>query len=101
MPFYSRTMTENRRRAAIAGRPEGRRGAPATGRIVKLLVGRGHGFIRLADDREAYFHRSDLEEGASINDFTLGDTVSFEHLDDTVSGPRALRVRRGPMPVAD
>ena len=64
MQFYSRTTSENRRRAALAARPEERRGAPATGRIVKLLVGHGHGFIRLDDDREVYFHRADLEDGA-------------------------------------
>ena len=100
MQFYSRTTSENRRRAALAARPEERRGAPATGRIVKLLVGHGHGFIRLDDDREVYFHRADLEDGASINDLTIGDVVAFDHLDDAVSGARALRVRRGPVPVA-
>ena len=84
----------------MAARPDGRRGVPATGRIVKLFVGQGHGFIRLADDCEVYFHRRDLEEGTSINNLTIGDTVAFEHVDDVVSGPRAWRVRRGPVPVA-
>ena len=66
----------------------------STGRIVKLLIGQSHGFIRVADSREIYFHRSDLEEGASFNDFTIGDVVSFELLEDAVSGARALRVKR-------
>jgi cold shock CspA family protein len=69
-------------------------GVQDTGRIVKLLVGQGHGFIRLANGRDIYFHRSDLEDGASINDFRVGDGVTFERLDDAVSGARALRVRR-------
>jgi hypothetical protein len=71
-----------------------RRGVPDTGRIVKLLVGQGHGFIRLATDREIYFHRADVQEGTSINDFDVGDIVAFERLDDHISGARALGVRR-------
>jgi cold shock CspA family protein len=71
------------------------RGAPEIGQIARLFVGQGHGFIRLADNREVFFHRADLADGASINDFTVGDTVVFERLDDRVSGPRALHVRRG------
>jgi hypothetical protein len=38
--------------------------------------------------------RSDLDEGASFNEFTIGDVVSFELLEDAVSGARALRVKR-------
>jgi hypothetical protein len=75
-------------------RPAERRGAVSAGRIVKLLIGQSHGFIRLADSREIYFHRSDLEEGVSFNDFTIGDAVIFELLEDAVSGARALRVKR-------
>jgi cold shock CspA family protein len=74
-------------------RPVERRGAASTGRIVKLLVGQSHGFIRLADNRDIYFHRSDLEEGVSFNDFAIGDVVIFELLEDAVSGARALRVK--------
>jgi hypothetical protein len=75
-------------------RPSERRGAVSAGRIAKLLIGQSHGFIRLADNREIYFHRSDLEEGTSFNDFTIGDAVIFELLEDAVSGARALRVKR-------
>lgn len=71
-----------------------RRGMPATGRIVRLLVGQGHGFIRLSDEREVYFHRADLQEGTSISDLDAGAGVQFELLDDRVSGPRALHLRR-------
>ena len=64
------------------------------GRIVNLLIGQGHGFIRLSSGREVYFHRSDLEDGIAFNDFAVGDPVSFELLEDAVSGARALRVKR-------
>jgi len=61
------------------------------------MIGQGHGFVRLASGREIYFHRSDLEDGISFNDFAIGDPVSFELLEDSVSGARALKVkRRGP-----
>jgi hypothetical protein len=81
-------------RSAGPVRPAERRGVVSTGRIVKLLIGQYHGFIRLSDSREIYFHRSDLEEGTSFNDFVVGDVVSFDLLEDAVSGARALRVKR-------
>ena len=77
-------------------RPHERQGVWTTGRIAKLLVGQGHGFIRLSDDREVFFHRSDVREGASFNDFAVNDSVTFELLEDAVSGARALRVTRRP-----
>jgi cold shock CspA family protein len=67
-----------------------------TGRIVTLFVGQGHGFIRLANDREVFFHRSDVRVGTSFNDFAIGDTVKFDLLEDNVSGPRAIKVVRRP-----
>jgi cold shock CspA family protein len=78
-------------------RPGQLRGCAETGQIVKLEVGRGHGFIRIGagrSDRDIYFHRSDVQQGASINDFGVGDRVQFELLEDHVSGARALRVHR-------
>ena len=91
-----------RRRHPNQGHPIGGTGGakpqrtvtPATGRIVRLLVGQGHGYIRLADRRDIYFHRGDLAEGTPFNEFTVGDTLSFELLEDRFSGPRALSVRR-------
>jgi cold shock CspA family protein len=79
-------------RRAAAGRPAERLGTPRSGRIVRLLIGQGHGFIRLANDREVFFHRSDLREGISFNRFAVGDIVEFELLEDQVSGPRAVQV---------
>lgn len=94
-------MTEKR---YIAHPSKGRRGGSvetgpsrppaATGRIVKLLVGQGYGFIRLADRCDIYFHRGDLSEGTSFNGLVVGDIVAFELLEDRFSGPRALQVRR-------
>jgi cold shock CspA family protein len=93
--FFGHVTTDKLKRPAVKPlRPLERRGIPETGRIVKLFIGQGHGFIRLSNDREVYFHRSDVQNGASINDFAVGDVVSFERLDDFVSGARALRVRR-------
>ena len=89
--FYGAT---SKRKSAKPLRPFERRGSPDTGRIVKLFVGQGHGFIRLTSHRDVYFHRTDLQKGTSINELSVGDTVMFERLDDTVSGARALRVRR-------
>jgi cold shock CspA family protein len=74
-------------------RPSDPRGRPATGHIAKILVGQGHGYIRLGDDREIYFHRGDSREGTAFNDLQIGDAVTFELLEDPVSGARALRVR--------
>lgn len=80
--------------AGKPARPEDRRGEPATGRIVKLLVGQGHGFIRLTNNREIFFHRSDVNNGSRFNEFHVGDAVTCELFDDPVSGARALRVTR-------
>ena len=74
--------------------PPRQRGEKATGRIVRLLVGQGHGFIRLPDGREVYFHRADLADGTSFNGFCVGDAVRCEVLEDRFSGARALYVRR-------
>lgn len=83
-------------RNVTAGRPADRRGAPGVGRIVTLFVGQGHGFIRLANRREVFFHRSDVYEGVSFNEFAIGDRVTFELLEDEISGARAIHVQRRP-----
>jgi len=61
---------------------------------VTLFIGQGHGFIRLANEREVFLHRSDVREGTSFNDFAVGDAVQFDLLEDDVSGPRAIQVVR-------
>jgi cold shock CspA family protein len=77
-----------------SARPDIVRGKIATGRIVKMMVGQSHGFIRLTDGREIFFHRADLREGTAFNDLQEGDAVTFELHEDSVSGARALRLMR-------
>lgn len=67
-------------------------GHPMTGRIVRILHGQGHGYVRTTDRREVFFHRGDT--GGTFNDLQPGDLVTFEVLEDRVSGARALRVRK-------
>ncbi len=62
------------------------------GRIAQLSRGRLCGVIRASDGQDVFFHGRDLE-GASYNDVEIGGAVSFELIDDPVSGPRAARVR--------
>ena len=90
--FYGQTRNVSGKPASKMQRPSALRGVPDSGRIVKLFVGQGHGIIRLANGREIYFHRADIQEGTSINDFSVGDAVAFERLDDRISGARALAV---------
>jgi cold shock CspA family protein len=79
---------------ALSKKPEDLRGRPASGTVVNIRIGQSHGFIRLSDARQIYFHRADLQEGTSFNDLAIGQKVTFEILEDRVSGARALRVRR-------
>lgn len=75
-------------------RPIERLGPRSSGTIVTLLLGQGHGFIRLTSARKVFFHRSDLCEGTSFHDLAVGQRVTFELLEDAISGPRALRIER-------
>ena len=75
-----------------AGRPADARGTPSAGRIVMLFIGQSYGFIRLANRRDVFFHRSDLSNGVAFNKFAVGDDVTFELLEDKVSGARAVHV---------
>lgn len=79
-------------RNLTAHRPADSRGVPSVGRIATLYIGQSYGIIRLASRRDVFFHRSDLRDGVSFNQFAVGDTVTFELLEDRVSGPRAVRV---------
>jgi cold shock CspA family protein len=69
-----------------------KRGHEMTGRISELSRGRSCGVIRSSDGRNVFFHGRDLE-GAKYNDVEVGGAVTFELIDDRVSGPRAQRVR--------
>jgi hypothetical protein len=48
----------------------------------------------VADHRNIFFHRADVVDGESINDFAVGHAVTFDLFKDSVSGPRALNVTR-------
>lgn len=75
--------------------PSGAHGTVSRGRITRLMIGQGYGFIRLANHREVFFHRNDLDEGASFNGLAVGDPVAFVLVEDPISGARAQNVRRG------
>jgi cold shock CspA family protein len=81
-------------RKPAPARPPERCGVVTHGRISKLFVGQAYGFIRVTKNREVFFHRSDVHERTSFNEFVVGDAVTFELLEDAVSGARALRVER-------
>ena len=89
-PTVPRTRSAKAKRAGKDGKPDPR-GQPTSGRIVKIVRGQGHGFIRVADGREVFFHRGDVTKG-TFNDLAAGDTVTFEMIDDQLSGARASRV---------
>ena len=65
-----------------------------SGHVARLSVGQGCGFIRTADGRDIWFHRSDMGEHAAFNALAVGDAVTFDLLEDRISGARALQVRR-------
>ena len=75
-------------------KPSDLRGMPCSGRIVAIVLGQGHGFIRIRDGRKVFFHRSDVREGVSFGGFAVDQTVTFELFEDPISGPRALQVQR-------
>jgi cold shock CspA family protein len=66
-----------------------------TGMVGRIVRGLSYGFIRTTEDREVFFHRSDVTH-SSCNDLATGDPVTFRLTDDIVSGPRATHVRRDP-----
>ena len=69
------------------------RGQRMTGRIVRILHGQSHGFIRAEDSRQLFFHRSDVRF-ALFNALAVRDRVAFEVIEDKIAGPRAVKVNR-------
>jgi len=63
-----------------------------TGRITQLSYGRLCGVIRSSDRQIVFFHARDLE-GARYNDLKVGGLVTFDLIDDQISGPRAAGIR--------
>ncbi len=62
-----------------------------TGTITKIVPDRGFGFIRDAEGREYFFHRSAVRD-TPFTDLTEGGTVEFDAV-NTPKGPRAELVR--------
>jgi len=63
----------------------------ANGTIKKVLKDRGFGFVRTADGREVFFHRSECRT-CNFEDLEQGQEVEFEIQEDP-KGPRALDVK--------
>ncbi len=61
------------------------------GTVKRVIRDRGFGFIRSAEGREIFFHRSSLQ---NLNFDTLkeGDAVEFD-MENGPKGPRATAVR--------
>ena len=67
-------------------------GERLTGKIKSLSTGQGTGYIRTRDGRDFFFHKHDVDAKA-YNNLNVGDSVSFEVIEDVISGARAQRVR--------
>ena len=63
------------------------------GTIKRLIRDRGFGFIRSADGKEVFFHRSSLQQ-LTFDGLKEGEAVDFE-IENGEKGPRAVSVRPG------
>ena len=90
-------MTKRPKANRLAGKPNAPAaptGKPGTGRIVRIVTGQNHGFIKDSHDREVFFHRSDFTDEVTFYRLVEGDEVTFELIEDRLSGPRAIHVRK-------
>src|SRR5438552_3854053 len=92
--FIAHALSGPSRGLSRPGRPRRPAGRPMAGVVLRIVRGQSHGFIRTTEDREVFFHRSDVT-GSSFNDLASGDRVTFRVTADSVSGPRATHVRKG------
>ena len=63
-----------------------------TGTIKRLVPDRGYGFIQTAEERDLFFHRSELQ-GVDYDSLRGGQQVEFEVGQDRNGRPQATRVR--------
>ena len=84
----------------MAKRPRGKapnpnepRGRASTGAIATIAYGRADGYIRAHRGDLQYFNGRDVIDGG-FKDLNIGDRVTFEIIEDKVSGHRALQVAR-------
>jgi cold shock protein len=61
------------------------------GTVKRVVRDRGFGFIRTAEGREVFFHRSSLQ-GLTFESLNEGDAVEFE-VEEGPKGLRAVTVR--------
>jgi CspA family cold shock protein len=61
-----------------------------TGKIKKIVQGRGFGFISDNDGRELFFHQSEIQ-GSDFNNLKDGQSVQFD-VENTAKGPRATNI---------
>ena len=73
-------------------------GKQSKGRVKGLTRGQGSGIIS-APGGDVFFHKTDFQ--GKFFDLNVGDKVTFELLDDSISGPRAQNVRVSPTKKAD
>jgi cold shock CspA family protein len=87
------TKVKSTTKERAKGIKQAERGQHMTGRIVRILHGQSHGFIRADDNRQLFFHRSDVRV-ALFNALAVRDRVAFEVIEDKIAGPRAVKVKR-------
>ncbi len=59
---------------------------------IKRLMDRGFGFIKTEEEKELFFHRSEIE-GVEFSSFKEGQEVEFEMGQDSRDRPQAVKVR--------
>lgn len=65
-----------------------------TGKIKKLVVDRGFGFIKPQDGSDdVFFHISGLQKPLQLEELREGDHVSFA-TQDGAKGPKAVQVQK-------
>ncbi len=56
-------------------------------------LGKGFGFIKIADrPKDLFFHAQNLD-GVRFEDLRVNDSIVFDSIDDTHKGPAAMGVR--------
>jgi cold shock CspA family protein len=62
------------------------------GRIKSFVRGQGTGYIRDSRGRDVFFHKGDVVD-KGYNDLEVGAQVSFDVIDDPISGARAQKIK--------
>jgi cold shock CspA family protein len=62
------------------------------GQIKSFVRGQGTGYIRDHLGRDVFFHKGDVVD-KGYNDLEVGSEVSFDVIEDPISGARAQRIK--------